>query len=92
MEEIFFDYAKENNIAVLNNSVSFTFQVNQVQQLGLNEAKLSRDVLYCLRMYHPVVDTVGVFSQGDNAADLVYFQVSISSYDGHSTKINDLFA
>ena len=42
-------------------------------------------------MYHPVIDAVSVFSQGDNAADLVYFQISISSYDGHSTKINDLF-
>ena len=84
-------YAKENNIAVLNNSVSCTFQVNQVQQLGLNEANLSLDVLYRLR-YHPVIDAVGVFSQGDNGADLVYFQVSLSSYDGHLTKINDLFA
>ena len=90
VEEIFFDYAKEYNIAVLNNSVSC---VNQVQQLGLNEANLSLDVLYRLRMYRPVViDAVGIFSQGDNTADLVYFQVSISSYDGHSTKINDLFA
>lgn len=86
VEEIFFDYAKENNIAVLNNSFSCTFQVNQVQQLGLNEANLSLDVLYRLRMYHPVIDAVGVFSQGDNAADLVYFQVSISSYDGCKTQ------
>ena len=43
-------------------------------------------------MYHPVIDAVGVFSQGDNAANLVYFQVSLSSYDGQSTKINDLLA
>jgi len=35
VEELFFDFAKQNNIVVLNNSDSITFTVNQVQQLGV---------------------------------------------------------
>ena len=47
---------------------------------------LAVDVLYRLEMYHPVIDGVGVFSQeGVNGInhDLLFFQVSISSYDDH---------
>jgi len=43
-------------------------------------------------MYHPVIDAVGIFPREGGTFDLVYFQVSISSYDDHKKKIYDLFA
>ena len=42
-------------------------------------------------MYHPVIDAVGLFSRKGGGVNLAYFQVSMSSYSDHSTKIKDLF-
>lgn len=92
MEELFFKHANEGVIVVSNKSTCIKFTVNQVQKMPLNEDKLKENVLYRLEMYHPVIDAVGLFVQDGGIVCLVYFQVSISSYDAHKKKIGDLFA
>lgn len=91
LEEIFFEFARDNSIAVEDESKSITFKVNQVQQLYPGQGTLIMDVLYRLRVYHPVIDAVGKFSQKDGRVVLAYFQISVSSYNDHSKKIKDLF-
>ena len=56
------------------------------------KCNLKENVLYRLEMYHPIIDAVGLFVQDRGIIYLVYFQVSISSYDAHKKKIGDLFA
>lgn len=91
IEEMFFEYAGGKNIVVESASNCISFKVNQVQTLDLDQATLTIDVLYRLRAYHPVIDAVGRFSQESGGDVLAYFQISISSYTDHSTKIANLF-
>ena len=91
-EELFFQHANEGVIVVTNKSTSIKFTVNQVQKMPRNKDNLKENVLYRLEMYHPVIDAVGLFVQDQGIICLVYFQVSISSYDAHKKKIGDLFA
>ena len=53
---------------------------------------LERGVLYHLRYKHPVIDAVGVLKRRDKRKHhLVFIQVSLSRYSGHSSKIQNLY-
>ena len=90
-EDLFFEYARDGEIVVHSSSACIKFRVNQVQQMHQNVGNLTENVLYRLNMYHPVIDAVGLLSPEGGTFSLVYFQVSISSYDDHNMKITDLF-
>ena len=89
-EELFFKFVKTKPLAVQDASKCITFNVNQVEEL-VDPATLTVDVLYRLRAYHPVIDAVGLFSQDGGGTILAYFQVSVSLYSEHTTKIGNLF-
>ena len=90
-EDLFFEYAREGEIVVHSSSACIKFRANQVQKMHQNVGNLTENILYRLKMYHPVIDAVGLLSPDGVMFSLVYFQVSISSYDDHNMKITDLF-
>ena len=50
VEELFFEYAKENKIVVQSSCACIKFTVNLVQQMDQNVAKLMENVLYHLKI------------------------------------------
>lgn len=75
LEEVFFDYAKQlpRDIVLCSKDSSISFKVNCVEQLGTNQESLTLGILYRLRLYHPVIDGVGVFSLDSKLTVLVFF-------------------
>jgi len=48
------------------------------------------NVPYRFRQFHPVIDAVGKFAMESNRTALVFLQVSMSKYEDHKTKIENL--
>lgn len=52
--------------------------------------KLYKSILYQLRFGHPVIDGVRLLADQYNKHFLVFFQVSLSKYSDHGSKVNGL--
>ena len=62
MEEVFFHYfSYHSSLVVQNDSKIIHFDVGSVLSLK-GEEKMKIGALYRLRMYHPAIDAVGIFT------------------------------
>ena len=53
-----------SKLVVVNDKHGFTFNVACVLPFN-NEVGMKANVLYCSRMYHPVINAVGIFKRDD---------------------------
>lgn len=69
-----------------------TFKISlNLQQIHLPLTNMVKGILYFLRVKHPVIDAVGVFADNAEQRDwLVMLQISLSSYQQHRSKSQNL--